>query len=270
MVDLINWFKRHLPGQATIADPDGEITGFVYVSAEDQGPMATAATGLTIGRFTDDPPWIVIDHTAQSIVLAKWPGKVWKVRALRKAPQQPYSYAGYIRATAVYVEDEMPLSVLFEHNGEEIVELLNRISKLTIDEAERIVALSDEDAARIHNQIWDRWLALEDPSSTFINQDHDGTIAVGSKAPRSPVGNATSVLHSQLAARAREISGEHAFVTDGEDQYFNPKWAKTAACLQHALFAIGVDEKLLDDHERAVLRRSFDKVIKLPERRNDA
>jgi hypothetical protein len=270
MVDLLQWFKQRIPGRSGSARVEGDMTGFVYVSTEEQGPMTSAAPGLRIGRFTDMPPWIVVDHSPHSAIIAKWPGRLWKVQVLHKASEQPYTYARYTRATAVHVLEEMPLSVLFDPNGEVVVEFLNRISRLSRDAAAKLGALRDEEAVHVHNVVWDRWLSKHDPASPFVNQDHTGTIGVGSKVPRSPVGNAASVLHSELTKRARELVGEDAFIVDDEEQCFSPEWARIAACLQHAIFAVGVEESLLTPTERAVLWRTYEKAMQSSALRNDA
>jgi hypothetical protein len=84
MGDLLQWLKRRIPGHSGSTRMGGEVTGFVYVPTEEQGPMTSAAPGLRIGRFTDEPPWIVVDHSPHSAILAKWPGTLWKVRVLKR------------------------------------------------------------------------------------------------------------------------------------------------------------------------------------------
>ena len=261
MVDLTRWLKRRLPSVPARSVADGEVTGFVYVGVDERGLMAAAAPGLRIGTFVDKPPWMVVDYDPRSTLLAKWPGRLWKVRVLHKASDQPLSYAGYTRATAVDVMQEVPLAVLFEHNGEAVVDFLNSISRLTAKAAAALSESQDDEATRVHSAAWDRWLASTDPASPFLGQEHAGTIAMVAKAPRSPVGDAPSVLHSELTKRAREIAGDAAFVVDDEEQYFSPPWLRAGTCLQHSLFALGVDEHLLSPSERAILRRGYEKAM---------
>lgn len=262
MVDLTRWLKRQLPSGAERSSASSDITGFVYVGRGDSGPMAAAAPGLQVGSFVDAPPWIVVDHNPQSTILAKWPGRLWKVRVLHKAAEQPRSYAGYTRATVVDVLDEAPLAVLFEHNGDAVVEFLTSISRLQLATVEALRESQDEEAVGFHNMTWDRWLASVDPGSPHLGAEHAGIIAVGAKAPSSPVGNATSVLHSELWKRAREIAGDRAFVVEDEEVFFNATWSRVAACLQHALFALGAGEHLLSASERAVLLRAYEKATR--------
>lgn len=259
MIDLIHWFKSLVPATAAASSA---CDGFVYVPRDDPSPLfSSMKPNVRVGSFTDTPPWIVVDHSPQSVVLAKWPGRLWAVRILRRAPEQPCAYAGYTRATAVHVLNEVQCGELFEHCGTAVVEFLDRISSLTERDVEKLGLARDEDAAHIHGLVWDRWIQKVDPSSPLLGNDHTGIIAIGSKVPRSPVGNAPSVLHSQLSRRARQMVGDDAFVTEDEEVCFNPTWATVAANLQHALFSVGVEDQLLKSIERAVLARVYEEAI---------
>lgn len=231
--------------------------GFVYVPDEEPGDMAAASPGATVGDQSDAPPWIVVDHTPYSAILAKWPGKLWKVRVLRRASQQPLPYATYTRATRVKVLEECSLGSLFPNNGDQIVELLCGISTLTIDSAMRMWREPAEEAVAIHDLVWDRWLAQQEPSSPFLGVSHAGTIAVGTGAKRSPVGHATSVLHGELWRRAKSLVGDMAFCSDEDGEYLAPPWQNARETLQHMLFGVGVGSNFIDDRERRVLCRGF-------------
>lgn len=255
MVDLIRWQKRRNAG-GTSADADA-LSGFVYVAAGESGPMASVFAGARVENPNDGPPWIVVDHKLESTILAKWPGRLWRVRILRKASEQPRAYASYSRATAVRVEEELPLAALFDFNGLEVVEFLSAVSQLSIEQKESLSATVDEQAVGLHGVIWDRWLTQVDPSSPHLGEDHRGIISMGAKVPRSPVGNATSVLHAEVRKRAREIDGNRAFEIHDEEESLSPQWACLATHLQHALFAIGASDALLSQAERDILSRAY-------------
>jgi hypothetical protein len=232
--------------------------GYVYVPRDEQAVhFAQIGPGVQVGRFIDSPPWIVVDHSPKSVVAAKWPGTLWSVRILGRAASQPYAYAGYTRATAVRVLREIGRGHLFEHNGDSVVSFLDLIESIAENDVRRLCRVEDEEADRLFSAVWDRWLSAVDPASHFIGSDHSGVLQIGSKSPGSPVGRAPSILHSLLVQRAREIDGDEAFVEDDDVLSFNPKWAKVEKCAQNALFSIGVDERLLSPHERALLGRAF-------------
>lgn len=260
MAAIARWLKRRSPGNLLSTTVSDEITGFVYVADGETGPMTKAAAGLQIGSFKDTPPWIVVDDEPGSATLAKWPGRLWKVRVLQKATQQPAACANYTRATAVHVVEELRLASLFGHNGDAIVDFLSSIARLTAQTAANLGDASDADAARVHNNVWDRWLSSVDPGSPCMGEDHSGVIAFSAHKPRSPVGHATSVLYAELSQRARAIAGDSAWVVDGDDVNFNPQWARAAACLQHALFAIGAAQHLASASERVALLRAYQRA----------
>ena len=170
----------------------------------------------------------------------------------------------------MHVEEEVPLAVLFDHNGKAVVDLLSSVSSLSAEEKALLGRSTDERAETLHNQVWTRWLSQVDSSSPYLGQDHSNTIAVGARAPRSPVGNATSVLHAELTKRARELDGDRAFVTDDEEQSFNAEWSRVASHLQHALFAIGVSPELLSPPERVALASAYRKTVPPNWPRDDA
>ena len=253
MVDLIRWLRHH-----NVPPNDGrEVSGFVYVSDAESGPMSSAAAGVRVGNFDDRPPWIVVDHDLATPILAKWPGRLWQVRILQRVPQQPQTYAAYTRATAVEVIQELPLAALFEHDGAAVVDFLCSIRNLSAEARMTLSESRDEDAARVHCEVWDRWISQVDPESPFLGGDHGGIIAVGAKSPRSPVGNATSVLHSEVRRRARAIDGDRAFVVHEEEESLDPHWIRVAGHLHHALFAIGCPDLLLSPSERLTLVRAY-------------
>lgn len=234
--------------------PEEAASGFVYVGDDEQGPMSAAAPGARIGDRVDRRPWIVVDHHPCSVTLATWPGRLWRVRIIHKASEQPAAYAGYTRATAVDVLDEAPLSELFGAGGEAVVDLLRSIAHLPLAVIDALSLSNDEQAARCCNAVWDRWLADVDPDSPFLGDDHAGILAMGPTVPRSPVGAAPSVLHAELRKRALALVGGAAFVVDDEEEGFNAAWSRAAASLQHALFALGADARYVSAAEREQLQ----------------
>lgn len=260
---------NHLSGEPPAggsACPPEEVgaVGLVYVADGEEGPMAAAAAGQRVDRPDDRPPWIVVDHHVHSVIVAKWPGRLLKVRVLRSAAEQPLVDAGYTRATAVDVLEALPLAVLFGSSGEAVVELLNAIPGLSVTVIAALGEQVDAQAAAVHNAAWDRWLARVDPGSPFIGEEHAGVLAMGAHASRSPVGAAPSILHAVLRRHARDTAGEGAFIEDEGEPVFNASWSRAAACLQHALIGVGAEESLLTAAERAVLVRAWKGTRRAP------
>ena len=122
MKSLLSLFQRNDQARS-------DLLGFTYVSAEEPAQFAGVTPGLTVGTFTDKPPWIVVDLSLSSVVVARWPGKLWEVQILRRAGEQPRVGATYVRATAVRIERELPSATLFGKNGHAIEEVLRNASQ---------------------------------------------------------------------------------------------------------------------------------------------
>ena len=99
MKSLLSLFQRN-------DQTEGGQLGFAYVSEEEPAQFANGTPGLTVGTFKDSPPWIVVDLSLSSIVVARWPGKLWEVQILKRATEQPNASARYVRATAVRIVRE--------------------------------------------------------------------------------------------------------------------------------------------------------------------
>lgn len=231
--------------------------GYSYVPDLKPVQFAEARPGLTIGTFRDEPPWIVVDHSLSSIVIPSWPGKLWEVQVLKLASDQPREGAGYVRATAVRIEKEVPPALLFGKNGVAVVEIFDHAQRLTVEQrdclANHHVAASD----RVFSTAWNRWLSKIDPASPHQGQDHSDTLAITSAGSRSPVGSAFTVLHSIVSQRARELEGDAAFIVEDDEVSFASLWASAFSTLLHACMAVGTDADLLSDGERLDLLSGY-------------
>lgn len=237
-----------------------EALGYTYASVDQPAQFANAAPGLIVDTFTDKPPWIVVDLSMSSIVVASWPGKLWEVQVLRRATEQPRIGAGYVRATAVHIERELPSASLFGANGHAIEEVFRHALHLTIENRTLLTERSNRAASEVFSTAWSRWLAEVEPTNPHRNQDHRDTLAVSAAGQRSPVGPAFTVLHSITTKRARELEGDAAFVIDEEEQAFTPAWASAFSALLHACMALGASDTILSDDERSVLLAGYSPI----------
>lgn len=250
MKSLLSLFHR--------SDQSGNgVLGYTYASVDKPSQFANAAPGLTVGTFTDKPPWLVVDLSMSSIVVASWPGKLWQVQILRRATEQPRVGAGYVRATAVRIEHELPSALLFGANGKAIEDVFKHALHLTIENRILLTERSNRTASEVFSVAWNRWLAEVEPSNPHRNQDHRDTLAIFAEGQRSPVGPAFTVLHSITTKRARELEGDAAFVVDEEEQAFTPAWASAFSALLHACMALGASSTILSDDERSVLLEGY-------------
>lgn len=236
----------------------GGRSGLVFVSDADDGPMRSAKVGATIRNADGGPPWIVVDHSVESVIVTKWPGRLWKVEILEAAREQPHAGVNYTRAVSVRVIGEMAVSELFGPYGSGVCAVIERARALTTDDLAVLGASGHPLARAAYSRGWRKWLGSGEPEPGHSSEDHADTLAV-SGGVRSPIHSGFTVLHSVLAERARRLVGDAAFVVDDEgNQAFTPVWASAADALLHAAMALGAPE-LLAPADREALTQAWRK-----------
>ncbi len=236
-----------------------KITGFVYVAEEEEGAMRAAARGATIRNPDRQPPWIVVVHTIERVIAARWPGKLWRVRVLREAPEQPVDTAGYTRATAVEVIEEEPVSRLFGAHGDEVCRVLESAARFGADD---LVTLgrNSEAAGAAYSRAWNRWLESTDGETIDRGGSHAHTLAIhGGRAPSpSPIGIGLTVVYDVVSRRAHGLAGDAAFTVDEDDnQWLAPGWDNAAYAFLHAAMALGAPE-LVPPDDAAILTAAWE------------
>lgn len=237
----------------------GEL-GFAYAPAEEPSQFANATVGLTVGTFADKPPWIVVDQSLSSIIIARWPGKLWEVQILRRASEQPRPGASYVRATAVRILSEIPTATVFGVNGRAVEKVLWTAAQLTLEQRDRLAEQKSQAADEVFSAAWNRWLAKVEPNNPHRDQDHRDTLAVFAGSSRSPVGPAFTVLSSITSKRAKDLEGDAAFVVDEDEQVFAPTWAAASSALMHACMGVGASSDILSSDERSILLACYSSV----------
>ena len=232
--------------------------GLVYVPDVEPSPMKNAAVGAIVRTIDRRPPWIVVDDSIDSIVVAKWPGRVWRVEILDKASEQPLPHAHYTRAHAVRVLEEVPAPILFGAHGDAVCEVIERARRITLEDVVQIGAVVPPDAPETYSSAWKRWIEETLPGSPHRGLDHFHTLAIPSDyRTRSPIGHGFTVLYSALSDRARELVGEAAFLVDEEgDVSFTPEWAVVCEAFLHAAMAFRAPE-LMPVADRDLLIAAF-------------
>jgi hypothetical protein len=114
--------------------------GFVYVEYERPSAMSAARVGATIALPARRPPFIVVHHEVETIIVGRWPGKLWRVQIMDAfTPEEeeatggkllPYARARYTRAVAVNVLEELSPARLFGVNGEAVCDVIAGAAKV--------------------------------------------------------------------------------------------------------------------------------------------
>ncbi|TFZ07869.1 hypothetical protein [Ramlibacter humi] len=255
---FLNRFMQLL--EALVAPSPRQLRGFVYVADSERGAMSGAPPGTVAGSGSDSPPWIVVDHSPSSVIAAKWPGRLMEVEILLRAGQQPAADAPYTRATKVRVLGEVPVGMIFGPNGEDVRALISRASRWTGKDFALLEGAPMEDAFAAYSEAWNRWLRDVEPGSHHIGDDHRHTLAAGCRGLRSPVNGAFAVLHSVLVSRARELDGQAAFVVEGDELWFAPKWQLALDAMLVAAMALGAPQGLLSAEERESMLTAYEQL----------
>lgn len=200
--------------------------GFVYVANVHEGPMAHAEAGRTIRIPGRGPPWIAVDHELPSVVVARWPGKLWAVEILDPITAGDLKSvgqvglrpdAGYTRAVAVKILHTVPVATLFGQHGEPVCTVIEAAAALTMDQATRLREGRHRDAGAAQTRLWRRWLVREGIPLLDRYNDLDGTIAIGASKAGSPIGKGPGVIHGEVGRRAEAVAGPSVWLVDEAD-----------------------------------------------------
>ena len=237
----------------------GTTFGYVYAPDSDPGPLAGAKAGAVVRRPDPSPPWIVVDHAIESTLVARWPGRLWRVEVLDVGGiEQASARANYTRALAVRVLEEIPACRLFGERGEQVAAVVRVACRLDLPAAERLAESRPPDADGAYSRCWHRWLTRDGRGPAAENDDYSGTLAAGSGGARSPVNCGLTLLHREVWDRAEAIQGPAAFVLDEEgERSLGPVWSRAAAALLDAAVALGAPS-LVPPEDAAVLTTAWD------------
>jgi hypothetical protein len=250
------------------------VEGFVYVSDDRPGPMEGAAVGTRVRTPSWDPPWIVVAHRVDAVIVARWPGRLLRVTgvepsgdeertALARIAEGLRPDAGYTRVFAVDVLAELPPATLFGPHGEVVVELLEYARLLGEPVAGELAAARHPDADQAYSRAWHRWLARQPNSAPYRNRDHSHVLAIpGAGRVGSPVGHGFMVLWRCVADSARHHAGSAAFTVDEEgDEVLLDPWSAAASVLLDTAMARAAPD-LVDSADVATLTTAWRAVTR--------
>lgn len=230
------------------------MIGYCYVPNESHEPIRGAYVGAVIENSSEGPPWIVVDQSLDSLIVSRWPGRLWKLEVVRPAKEQPNASATYVRAVSVKVLEEVPVSILFGVHGQEVVKVIESARLLDVQCGLKLGAAFDSRAIDMYSEAWSRWLnGLSRVDLNHERDDYSGTLAISGARKKSPVGVAPTVLYSVLRERVKAAVGDSAFVVDEEgNESFSPEWSKVLDAFLCAVMGFGVDQ-IMSPQEKDVL-----------------
>jgi hypothetical protein len=237
------------------AGADGRI-GYIYVQDGDDGPLRCAQPGCVVSNEGEGPPWIVTNEVIASIIVAKWPGQLWKARIIKAASKrdQPYAYAKYVRCISVEILERIDPSALFGDHGQGVVQVLSKAAELKREQAAILSAARHAEASSAYDRVFRRWIAGR--FAYYDNaESYDGTLAAGPpEAGRSPIGCGLTLILRTLSDRAELEDGPRAF--DYEDDgtpYLIEPWSGACKALLDAALALGAPHLSTDEDQDRLL-----------------
>lgn len=223
--------------------------GYFFVPDDADDVTATAATGETLRLPSRAPPWLIVDHAIETIVVARWPGRLWRVDAVdADGIDQPAPPAQYARVAALRLGEELPAWRLFGERGQSVAAVIAAASRVEIEDVEALAASRDPDAGRAYARAWRRWLTSIGVGRVDIGDDLDGTLAIPVNGRQSPINYGFAVISRALEARAESLVGDAAFVTtDDGERWLERTWSAAACALLEAAMSFGSPEASRED-----------------------
>ncbi len=217
------------------------IIGYIYCPIDELGLFQNCSAGQVISKADDNPPWIIVDHSLGDVVVAKWPGRLWRAQVC--GALEPQGHTGnYTRCVSVKIIKEVEIEILFGEFGSKIEKILRFASTLQLPTAERLAAQRHEDVKGIISKGWHRWMKKNGIADEAADENMDGILMVGNGAHTSPIGHGLALVHSGVWESAqREIGGE-AFEVGEDDIWLKPPWSNAVSALMEAAWALGAPE----------------------------
>lgn len=230
--------------------------------------LKSAVAGKCLRLPSRKPPWIVVDHHVETVIVARWPGRLWTAEAtdpvsdadLPSASHRLVSNVWYTRAVAVTLIEELPTARLFGAHGENVCAVIEEAGRLNPDRALQFQRALDPDSGGAYSRAWTKWLPTIDSRIQACADDCSSVLGVGAMRG-SPINGGFALIDSEVRKRARTVAGEAAFIVDedGEESIASP-WSEASSALLHAAMCFGAPE-FISHTDRGILARAWRKVV---------
>lgn len=238
------------------------IGGYVYEADAEHGPFAGASRGMVVRKSDRSSPWIVVDHYIESLLIVRWPGRLFRVVVLdAEGVEQVSVRPFYTRAVAVEIYEEVSVSRLFGDHGEAVSSVIGFAAGLDLPTARRLAENHHPLANEACGRAWDEWLSRTYAGTADRGSGLGEKKQLGRKRPGSPVNEGLSVIHRIVEDRAKALFGEAAFVTDEEGETFLvPFWCSVASALSDAALGMGAPS-IMTEEDALILTAAWRAVV---------
>ncbi|XOV68709.1 MAG: hypothetical protein ACFHU9_05915 [Fluviicola sp.] len=221
-----------------------KIQGYLYITAKDDIKLFQASIGSKFIKSDRKPPWLVVNHSLDGIIVTEWPGRLLKVEILDGVNEMDLNKGlvkdvWYTRTLGVEILEVVPTQALFEPNGVEIVQILDFISEMSEEAVNKLNQFELKNASKIYSNAWNEWLKMKDVNSIHMNQDHSNTLAIYANNSRATMNRSFSVISNLVWKRAKSVLGDSAFTVDEDGELvLNARWSHATDALLHAAMAM--------------------------------
>jgi hypothetical protein len=221
-------------------DPDASRDNLLQTPprAEDFAGSPYPAPGLRVHGTGGNPPWLVVDHYTERMIVRRWPVRLWRVCDIEAASPENQVNHWYTRTISFEIAEEVPAWHLFGEHGLEVASVIESVAELRQQDVDVLSVNRPDDAGTVYSDFWRRW------------QPHS--------AWGSPVGHALSLIHEAVERAAKMVSPSlfrHDPI-DGVDVLGDRTWIAAEAALLEAALGLGAPQ-LIDEKERALLTRAW-------------
>ncbi len=232
-------------------------SGYMYLTVRDQPFFETAAPGAVLSLQGRAPPWLIVNHSIAKTLMPDWPGRLVTAEVLdpiSDQEQRQYSspisaQAGYTRAAAVRVIDELDIANLFGRNGHAVTRIINFATTLDEKCATALVRARHDAAEQIQKRVRER-------IANAVRRHGSGLATPFEQT--SPLG-ALYFLDQVITKRAQALIGDRALEDDPDDPegaWLAEPWLGASLCLFDAALAFGAPE-ITTAEDRAALEKSW-------------
>ncbi|PCJ35638.1 MAG: hypothetical protein COA99_13675 [Moraxellaceae bacterium] len=245
-----------------------KIRGFLYVTENDDLKLFESLVGGKFIKPDRNPPWLVVNHELDGVLVTEWPGRLLKVQVLNQSNEKDINKGlvkgvHYTRTLGVEILEELSTEVLFNPKGSMITRILDFASTMNEDDVNKLSEFEITKASKIYSNAWDEWLKIMEPESIHLNQNHSNTLAIFANNSRSTLNQSFSVISNIVGKRAVKILGKNAYTIDEDDESILDKsWSHASTILLQAAMAYNGRE-FITNEEIAILLTPWNSVANI-------
>lgn len=127
------------------------------VSERDFAGAPYPQPGVRVRGTGGNPPWLVVDHCIDRMVVNRWPVRLWRVTDIEAAPPESQVSDWYTRAVSVGIVEELPAWLLFGGHGYEVTRIIEAAGRLEDEDVTVLAAARPDTAGQVYAEVWRRW-----------------------------------------------------------------------------------------------------------------